>query len=246
MRRQQNPHTDNNLRCNSNKFCRYQEQMLEEYKDKLEKLADIILEWNEKINVTAIRDRAEFMKKNVEDSLEVLELPEFAEAERILDLGTGGGFPGLPLAITCPDKQYFLLDSVAKKLKVVAIAASELGLENVDVLNMRAEDLAKWPAYRESFDIVVSRAVANMSTLSEYCLPFVKTGGYFVAYKTESAMEEIEAAGTAVKLLGGGEQRIVKGGSEDNDHIFVVIRKTGSCPKKYPRKAGLPSKQPLK
>ncbi|MBQ1890805.1 MAG: class I SAM-dependent methyltransferase, partial [Firmicutes bacterium] len=105
--------------------------MENDHKDKLEKLADIILEWNEKINVTAIRDRAEFMKKNVEDSLEVLKLPEFSDAKRILDLGTGGGFPGLPLAIACPDKEFYLLDSVAKKLKVVAIAADELGLENV-------------------------------------------------------------------------------------------------------------------
>ena len=217
-----------------------------EYQDKLEKLADIILEWNEKINVTAVRDRSEFMKKNVEDSLEILKLPEFADAKRVLDLGTGGGFPGLPLAIACPDKDFFLLDSVAKKLKVVASAAGELGLENVDVLNMRAEDLAKWPAYRESFDIVVSRAVANMSTLSEYCLPFVKVGGYFVAYKTASAAEEIAESGKAIKLLGGGEQRIVPAGPEESGHIFVVIKKIGSCPGKYPRKAGLPSKQPLK
>ena len=220
--------------------------MENDHKEKLEKLADIILEWNEKINVTAIRDRAEFMKKNVEDSLEILKLPEFADAKRILDLGTGGGFPGLPLAIACPDKEFYLLDSVAKKLKVVAIAADELGLENVDVLNMRAEDLAKWPAYRESFDIVVSRAVANMSTLSEYCLPFVKTGGYFVAYKTAAASEEIAAAENAVKLLGGGEQRIVSYGDEESGHVFVIIKKAAACPKKYPRKAGLPSKQPLK
>ena len=133
------------------------------YKEKLERLADIILEWNEKINVTAIRDRGEFMKKNIEDSLAIMRLPEFSAAERILDLGTGGGFPGLPLAIACPEKQFFLLDSVAKKLKVVAAAADELGLENVDVLNMRAEDLAKWPAYRESFDLV-DRKYGDVST----------------------------------------------------------------------------------
>ena len=156
--------------------------------DRYEKLADIILEWNEKINVTAVREKSEFMKKNVEDSLAILGKPEFSSASRILDLGTGGGFPGLPLAIACPEKSFVLMDSVGKKLKVI---------------HARAEDLAQKPEYRERFDLVVSRAVANMSTLSEYCLPFVKKGGWFIAYKTVGAEEEINAAAKAVKLLGG-------------------------------------------
>ena len=214
-------------------------------REKYEKLADIILWWNERINVTAIRDRDEFMKKNIGDSLSVLELPEFQEAHRILDLGTGGGFPGLPLAIACPDKEFCLLDSVAKKLKVVANAVDELGIENVDVLNMRAEDLAKWPAYRESFDVVVSRAVANMSTLSEYCLPFVKPGGYFIAYKTFSALSEISAAENAIKVLGGTDVNIASGGSDEDEHLLVIVKKEKNTPKKYPRKTGLPLKQPL-
>ena len=209
------------------------------------KLTEYILEWNEKINVTAIRDPDAFYEKNIKDSLEVMELPEFEKAERILDLGTGGGFPGLPLAITCPDKEFFLLDSVAKKLKVVAAAVSEFGLENVEVLNMRAEDLAKWPAYRESFDAVVSRAVANMSTLSEYCLPFVRPGGYFIAYKTEDAGEEIAAAENAIRTLGGELERTVPYGGEGNGHLFAVVKKVRTTPPKYPRKAGLPSKNPL-
>ena len=214
-------------------------------REKYEKLADIILWWNERINVTAIRDRDEFMKKNIGDSLSVLELPEFQEAHRILDLGTGGGFPGLPLAIACPDKEFCLLDSVAKKLKVVANAVDELGIENVDVLNMRAEDLAKWPAYRESFDVVVSRAVANMSTLSEYCLPFVKPGGYFIAYKTFSALSEISAAENAIKVLGGTDVNIASGGSDEDEHLLVIVKKEKNTPKKYPRKTGLPLTQPL-
>ena len=219
--------------------------MENKHKEQFEKLADIILWWNERINVTAIRDRDEFMKKNIEDSLAVLALPEFTSANRILDLGTGGGFPGLPLAIACPDKEYFLLDSVAKKLKVVANAAEELGLNNVEVLNMRAEDLARLPAYRESFDVVVSRAVANMSTLSEYCLPFVKPGGYFIAYKTASAVSEIYSAENAFKLLGGSDVRIASSGSDEDEHIFVIVYKEKHTPDKYPRKAGIPSKQPL-
>ena len=213
--------------------------------DIYKKLTTYILDWNEKINVTAIRDPEEFYEKNIRDSLAVTGLEEFMQAKRVLDLGTGGGFPGLPLAIACPDKDFFLLDSVAKKLKVVASAADEFGLENVDVLNMRAEDLARWPAYRESFDAVVSRAVANMSTLSEYCLPFVKKGGVFIAYKTEGAEEEIEAAEHAISVLGGEIEKTVPDGIKGSGHVFVVVRKVKSTPPKYPRKAGLPSKSPL-
>ena len=209
------------------------------------RLTEYILDWNTKINVTAIRDPEEFYEKNIRDSLAVMELPEFAEAYRILDLGTGGGFPGLPLAIANPDKSFFLLDSVAKKLKVVASAVSEFGLENVDVLNMRAEDLAQWPAYRESFDLVVSRAVSNMTTLSEYCLPFVKTGGYFIAYKTEDAKEEIEKAKRAISVLGGEMIKTVPDGIQGSGHVFVVVKKLKTTSPKYPRKAGLPLKKPL-
>ncbi len=209
------------------------------------KLADIILEWNEKINVTAIRERSEFMKKNVEDSLAILGRPEFSTALRILDLGTGGGFPGLPLAIAAPEKSFVLMDSVGKKLKVVADAAEQLGLDNVQVIHARAEDLARDNGYREGFDLVVSRAVANMSTLSEYCLPFVRTGGWFVAYKTAEAGEEIRNAANAIKLLGGSPAVVESNGSEEDGHVFVVVQKSAPTPAKYPRKAGLPSKQPL-
>ena len=219
--------------------------MTEQQKEQLEKLADLVLEWNEKINVTAIRERLEFMKKNVEDSLTILGMPEISRAERILDLGTGGGFPGLPLAVACPEKRFVLMDSVGKKLKVVADVAEKLGLANVEVVHARAEDLAQDPAFREGFDLVVSRAVANMSTLSEYCLPFVKLGGAFVAYKTASAAEEIKAAAKAIKLLGGAPVKITSNGTDDNEHIFVIVDKKAATPNKYPRKAGLPSKQPL-
>ena len=209
------------------------------------KLTEYILDWNEKINVTAIRDPKEFYKKNIVDSLAVLNLEEFKAAKRVMDLGTGGGFPGLPLAIACPDKEFILVDSVAKKLKVVASAADEFNLENVDVVHMRAEDLAKWPAYREQFDAVVSRAVSNMSTLCEYCLPFVKKGGYFIAFKTRDAEEEIESAKKAIAVLGGKLERIEEDGIEGSGHIFVVIKKEKTTPQKYPRKAGLPLKDPI-
>ena len=214
-------------------------------KEVYERLTEYILDWNTKINVTAIRDPKEFYEKNIEDSLAITALPEFTSANRILDLGTGGGFPGLPLAIAYPEKEFILMDSVAKKLKVVASAVSEFGLENVDVVNMRAEDLARWPAYRESFDLVVSRAVSNMTTLSEYCLPFVKVGGCFIAYKTEDAEEEIKNAEKAIGILGGKLERIAPDGREGSGHVFAVVSKNKTTPPKYPRKAGLPLKKPL-
>jgi len=206
-----------------------------------EDLITYILDWNEKINVTAIKDRDEFYHKNILDSIELTKLFEYQEAKEILDMGTGGGFPGLPLAIESPEKNFLLVDAVGKKLKVVEDTALKLGLKNVKTLHVRAEDFSK----KEGFDLVVSRAVANLSTLSEYCLPFVKLGGYFIAYKTSDAKEEIESAANAIKILGGEITRIEKYDEEENGHIFVVIKKINKTPSKYPRKAGEPSKKPI-
>ena len=216
----------------------------------LEKLRDIILEWNERINVTAIRDPKEFDRKNVQDSLSICSLPEYEAARTVLDLGTGGGFPGLPLAIVSPEKDFVLADAVGKKLKVVQAAAQALGLVNVETVHGRAEDMAKTKVHREHYDLAVSRAVANMATLSEYCLPFVKVGGFFVAYKTEDAAEEIEAAKGAIAKLGGRILRIEKASSNNDEpysgHTLVVVEKIAKTSREYPRKAGTPGKDPLK
>ena len=216
--------------------------------DKFRELTEYILEWNEKINVTAIRDSKEFMIKNIEDSLELSKLPEYAAAKEIMDMGTGGGFPGLPLAMTSPEKNFLLVDSIGKKLKVIDDVCGRLGIKNVKTLHQRAEDLNK----NKKFDLVTSRAVANLSTLSEYCLPFVKIGGYFIAFKTEDSLEEIEAAKKAIDILGGKIEKTVKyteidsNVSPDNSgHLFVVIKKEKETPPAYPRKAGEPSKKPL-
>lgn len=213
------------------------------------RLRDVILEWNEKINVTAIRDPQEFDRKNVQDSLSICGLPEYEAAKTVLDLGTGGGFPGLPLAVQSPEKRFVLADAIGKKLKVVQTAAQELGLVNVETVHARAEDMAKTRVHRENYDLVVSRAVANMATLSEYCLPFVRLGGFFVAYKTEDAAEEIEAAKGAIAKLGGRIVRIEKAaGAADplsSGHTLVVVEKIAKTPKEYPRKAGTPGKDPL-
>ena len=209
------------------------------------KLADLTLEWNGKINVTAIKDKEEFINKNVIDSLSFAGRPEIESAKKILDVGTGGGYPGLPLAINYPDKEFVLTDAVGKKLTVVKDVASKLGVSNVTAVHGRVEDLAKDKKYRECFDLVVSRAVANMSTLSEYCLPFVKIGGFFAAYKTETAADEVAAAKRAIELLGGELSEIVSSNQQDSGHNFVIIRKIKSTPSVYPRKAGTPSKDPL-
>jgi len=211
-----------------------------------EKLCQVILEWNEKINVTAIRDPEEFMAKNIMDSLTLCGTPQLENAQTVIDIGTGGGFPGLPLAIVYPDKKFVLNDTIGKKLKVVEAAANVLGLKNVTVLHGRAEDLARMAEYRDAFDLSVSRAVANMSTLCEYCIPFVKKGGYFIAYKTEAASEEISSAKSAVEKLAAEMKPFILDGIEGSGHGFVMIEKKGSTPKAYPRKAGTPLKEPLK
>jgi len=205
------------------------------------KLTDLILEWNEKINLTAIKDREEFYNKNIIDSLAVLNCKQFSNANSIMDMGTGGGFPGLPLAIACPDKQFVLVDSIVKKLKVIDDVCKKMNISNVKTLHSRAEDLPKDFA----FDCVVSRAVANMSTLSEYCLPFVKLGGYFIAFKTVDAKAEIDVAKHAIKILGGEIEAIEEDGVMGSGHLFVIIKKIKDTPASYPRKAGEPSKKPL-
>ncbi len=236
--------------------------------NKYEKLRDIILARNEQINVTAIRDPEEFMQKNVADSLSVCGIPEFEDANMVVDLGTGGGFPGLPLAIARPEKKFLLADSVGKKLKVVEEAAKELGLLNLSTLHARAEDMGRDKAYRERFDLAVSRAVADMAVLCEYCLPLVKPGGHFIAYKTIGAKDEIDAASAAIRRLGGELAYIAEPGeyfkdrfdscaaraeelellpqSEETGHVLVVIKKIKNTPAGYPRKAGRPSKDPIR
>lgn len=201
-----------------------------------------ILEWNEKVNLTAIKDEEEFVVRHYADSLAVLELDELRGAEEIIDIGTGGGFPGVPLAIMCPEKKFVLLDSLEKRLKIIEGLAGELGINNIETLHSRAEDAGRDPKYREHFDLCVSRAVADLSVLSEYCLPFVKPKGSFVAYKSKEISEEISGAEKAISILGGKIERIEK---TSTDQSLVLIAKLKNTPTKYPRKAGDPKRKPL-
>ncbi|MGI6257150.1 MAG: 16S rRNA (guanine(527)-N(7))-methyltransferase RsmG [Anaerovoracaceae bacterium] len=211
-----------------------------------------ILWWNNKVNLTAITDPAEFEEKHFVDSLLIGELEEFRESQKVVDIGTGGGFPGIPLAIAYPRKEFLLVDSLGKRLKIVKEIAEEIGIDNVTVLHSRAEDLGRNKDYRERFDLCVSRAVAHLAVLSEYCIPLVKPGGSFIAYKGPEAEAEVAASGKAVAILGGEEAKIVRPralsavGGYGLDHPLVVVKKKKKTPAAHPRKAGTPAKMPIK
>jgi 16S rRNA (guanine527-N7)-methyltransferase len=207
-----------------------------------------ILDWNEKVNLTSITDRREFIKKHYVDSIALCGFPQMKGATEIIDVGTGAGFPGIPLAILYPDKKFLLMDSLNKRIKIIEEISKEIGLKNVEFIHGRAEELAQNKMYREHFDLCVSRAVANLAVLTEYCLPFVKIGGWFAPYKTGTAEEELRESLQAIKLLGGkmeeNQKLNIKG--YDLDHRILFIKKVNKTPAKYPRKAGTPAKEPLK
>lgn len=208
---------------------------------------ELVLEWNNKVNMTTITNSEEFLQKHFIDSLTCAETPEYKAAKTILDLGTGAGFPGIPLAVLSPEKEFVLLDSLNKRVRIVAELAESIGLTNVRLVHGRAEELARKPEFRDHFDLCVSRAVANLATLSELCLPFIKTGGSFIAYKGPECEQEIRSAQRAAGLLGASLER-----TEHPDppgfhsgHTLVIYRKTRRTPPAYPRKAGTPSREPL-
>lgn len=195
--------------------------------EKLLAYLDMVLERNEHINLTAIRDRDEAIIKHLADSLSVSELPELWDAQNIIDVGTGAGFPGALLAIACPEKNFVLLDSTRKRLRVIDEFAETLGINNLMTVHARAEEANRQEMY-ESFDLCVSRAVANLTTLSGWCLPFVRKGGAFVSYKGENYAEELEAASPTMSKLGAAFNRAVPadfGFDSIKDHVLLVIRK---------------------
>lgn len=206
---------------------------------------DMLIDRNKVMNLTAITEFDEVMDKHFLDSVYLFRSIEVKADYKLIDIGTGAGFPGIPLKIVFPELKITLLDSLNKRVGFLNDVIDELNLNDIEAIHGRAEDIARDKAYRASYDIAVSRAVANLSTLSEYCLPFVKIGGKFVSYKSGDCADEVDNAKAAIHLLGGKINKIDEFSYSNNSRSFIVIDKVMNTSNKYPRKAGLPSKKPL-
>ena len=207
----------------------------------------LLKEWNQKINITSIEDDEEIDIKHFLDSLTPINTGLFKEKVKVIDIGTGGGFPGMPLKIYKEDIEVVLLDSLNKRINYLNEVIKSLNLTDISAVHGRAEDFGQNKNYREKFDIAVSRAVASLNILSEYCLPFVKVGGYFISMKGQDVEEEIKESSKAISVLGGRVEKKVDVTIPNSDiiHSLIIIKKIKETPTKYPRNAGKPKKNPL-
>lgn len=225
----------------------FQIQLTSRQMDQFMTYYELLTEWNSVMNLTAITEFDEVLKKHFVDSLSLAKVYEGHFTGNVIDVGTGAGFPGIPLKIAFPSLKVTLLDSLNKRVRFLDAVIESLELRETEAVHGRAEDYARKKEYREKYDLCVSRAVANLSSLSEYCLPFVKKGGKFISYKSEKVSEEAKKAEKAIEILGGktiGQSEFFLPSSDIYRNLYV-IEKIKTTPGKYPRKAGLPAKEPL-
>ena len=210
------------------------------------KYMNLLIEWNEKMNLTAITEPKEIILKHFIDSLTILKYID--DNSKLVDVGTGAGFPGVPLSIMNPTLKITLVDSLNKRLIFLQEVVKELNLKNIEIVHARAEEFGQNKNYREKFDIATSRAVANLATLSEYLVPLVKIGGKIISMKASNAKEEINDAQKAIEVLGGKIEKIEEFNLPESDigRTIIIIDKNKCTPAIYPRKAGTPAKEPIK
>lgn len=220
----------------------------EEKYNKFIQYKDLMKEWNEKVNLTAITDDREIIIKHFIDSIKAFEFKNLNGSVKIIDVGTGAGLPGIPIKIMNDNAEVLLLDSLQKRINFLNEVIEKLKLESIKTIHGRAEDLGVNLNYREKFDVAISRAVANMAVLAEFCLPFVKKNGYFIALKGPAVQEELDEAKKAISMLGGKIEQVVQIDFKDSDfkHNLVIIKKIKGTPKQYPRRAGTVTKNPIK
>ena len=230
-----------------NRMDRLQIETNENMLEQFDLFYHLLVEWNKVMNLTGITEYEEVVEKHFADSLSLARFLDLNKIHTVIDVGTGAGFPGIPLKIAFPHLKVVLLDSLNKRINFLNEVIAKLDLREIHTIHGRAEEYARKPEYREQFDLCVSRAVANLSVLSEYCIPYIRIGGIFIPYKSGDIDEEVAVSRKAVDILGGQIDHVEKFQLPDTDihRSFVFINKIKNTQKKYPRKAGTPAKEPL-